>query len=98
MEITDPEEIADTIDLGVTPLLVHVLCFPITALILILWSVAMKRMGLKINTVRGNGKVATAMATGGQKHRGSPANIDHHTVNNVMLDVNDTSHWVVTAY
>jgi len=65
MEITDPEEIADTIDLGVTPLLVHVLCFPITALILILWNVATKRMGLKINTVRGNGKVATGMATGG---------------------------------
>jgi len=35
---------------------------------------------------------------GGQQHRGSPANIDHHTVNNVMLDVNDTSQGVVTAY
>ena len=35
---------------------------------------------------------------GGQQHRGSPANIDHHTVNSVMLDVNDTSQGVVTAY
>ena len=35
---------------------------------------------------------------GGPQHRGSPANIDHHTVSNVMLDVNDTSQGVVTAY
>ncbi|PUU78767.1 hypothetical protein B9Z19DRAFT_1064787 [Tuber borchii] len=28
---------------------------------------------------------------GGQQHRGSPGIIDHHTVNKMMLDVNDTS-------
>ncbi|RPB03425.1 hypothetical protein L873DRAFT_1786872 [Choiromyces venosus 120613-1] len=35
---------------------------------------------------------------GGQQQRGSPVNIDHHTVNNVMLDVSDTGQGAVTAY
>ncbi|CUS07480.1 unnamed protein product [Tuber aestivum] len=35
---------------------------------------------------------------GGQQQRGSPVNIDHHTVSNVMLDVGDTSQGAVAAY
>ncbi|KAG0641664.1 hypothetical protein HOY80DRAFT_712412 [Tuber brumale] len=35
---------------------------------------------------------------GGNQQRGSPASIDHHTVNNVMLDAGDTSQGVVAAY
>ena len=68
--ITDPEVMAETIDLSVTPLLVDLLCSSITALSLSLWRVATKRMGLKINTVRKNGKVATGMTAGEQQHGG----------------------------
>ncbi|PUU77734.1 hypothetical protein B9Z19DRAFT_1065627 [Tuber borchii] len=39
--------------------------FLITALSLSLWRIATKRLGLKINTVRRNGKVATRMVAGG---------------------------------
>ncbi|KAG0134452.1 hypothetical protein HOY82DRAFT_636560 [Tuber indicum] len=35
---------------------------------------------------------------GGHQQRGSPASIDRHAVNNVMLDVGDTSQGVVAAY
>jgi len=35
---------------------------------------------------------------GGQQQRGSPATIDHHTVNNVMLDISDTGQGAVAAY
>ena len=67
---TNPEVMAEAIDLSVTPLLVDLLCSSITALSLSLWRVATKRMGLKINTVRKNGKVATGMAAGEQQHGG----------------------------
>ena len=95
--ITDPEVMAENIHLSVAPLLVDLLCSSITALSLSLWRVATKRMGLKINTVRKNGKVATGMAAGEQQQRGRLLT-SIITVNNVMLDVNDTSQGVVTAY
>jgi len=69
--IIDREVMAGTTNRSITPLLVDVLCSSITALSLSLLRVATSRSGLKINTVRRNGKVATGMAAEGS-NRGDP--------------------------